>query len=424
MSSNDDLGFELPAPVKSSRTRVVAVFAIVVAGAFVVGWMQHNKARGATPGPADAAGNVRVEVITAKTLTSDRALSLPGVVKPLEETKIYPRASGYVRRWLVDIGDKVKEGQLLAEIDTPELDAQIAQARAQLASAKAAVKQAVAQRDFAKSSSARYETLASQKLVSQSQVEQQQADATTGEANVNAAESNVTAQEANLKRLIDTKAFTSVTAPFAGTITTRTVDRGSLVQENGTTPMFTLVATDPVRVYIDVPQSVAPSIKPGAEASLSVREYGDRAFTGKVTRSSGALDPELHIMQTEIQVPNPDGALIPGMYVQAALTLPVPHKVLEIPATALYTDSQGVRIATVDAQNRVHYVPITIERDTGATLWVATGVTGDERIVKIAVPTLAEGDLVDVAVAKAPATASAGSSAPASGGGSAQKSSP
>jgi RND family efflux transporter MFP subunit len=421
MSSNDDLGFELPAPVKSSRTRVVAVLAIVVGGAFVVGYTQHHKASGATAITSDAAGSVRVEVITAKTLSSDRALSLPGVVKPLEETKIYPRASGYVRKWNVDIGDKVKEGQLLAEIDTPELDAQIAQARAQLAAAKASVKQATAQRDYAKSSAARYETLAGQKLVAQAQVEQQRSEAQTGEANVNAAESNVTAQEANLKRLIDTKSFANVTAPFAGTITTRSVDRGSLVQENGTTPMFTLVATDPVRVFVDVPQSVAPSIKPGAEAQLTVREYGDRTFTGKVTRSSGALDPELHIMQTEIQVPNSDGALIPGMYVQAALSLPVPHKVLEIPATALYTDAQGTRIATVDAQNRVHYVPITIERDTGATLWVATGVTGDERIVKIAVPSLAEGDLVDVAVAK---TASAGSAAPAAGGGSNQKSSP
>jgi RND family efflux transporter MFP subunit len=424
MSSNDDLGFELPVFVKSSRTRVVAVFAIVVAGAFVIGYTQHTKARGATPTTADAAGSLRVEVIAPKTLTSDRALSLPGIVKPLEETKIYPRASGYVRKWNVDIGDKVTQGQLLAEIDTPELDAQLAQARAQLAAAKAAVKQATAQRDFAKSSSARYETLASQKLVSQAQVEQQQADAQTGEANVNAAESNVIAQEANIKRLVDTKSFANVTAPFAGTITTRTIDRGSLVQENGTTPMFTLVATDPVRVFIDVPQSVAPSIKQGGEAALSVREYGDRKFTGKVTRSSGALDPELHIMQTEIQVPNSDGALIPGMYVQAELSLPVPHKVVEIPATALYADAQGTRIATVDAQNRVHYVPITIERDTGATLWVATGVTGDERIVKIAVPSLTEGDLVDVAVAKAAATASAGSAAPAAGGGSAQKSSP
>jgi RND family efflux transporter MFP subunit len=326
------------------------------------------------------------------------------VVKPLEETKIFPRTSGYVRKWNVDIGDKVTQGQLLAEIDTPELDAQIAQARAQLAQAQASVKQAVAQRDFAKSSSARYETLASQSLVSKAAVEQQQADAQTGEANVVAAQSNVAAQEANLRRLLDTKSFANVTAPFAGTITTRSIDRGTLVTDNGTTPMYTLVATDPVRVYIDVPQSVAPSIKVGNEAKLMVREYGAREFAGKITRSSGALDPELHIMQTEIQVPNPDGALIPGMYVQAALTLPVPHRVLEIPATALYNDANGLRVAVADAQNRIHYAPITIERDTGATLWVATGLTGDERIVKIAVPTLAEGDLVDVSVAAPPAS--------------------
>jgi RND family efflux transporter MFP subunit len=412
-STNEELGFELPAPARSSRTRVVAVLVIVVGGAFVVGYTQHHKARGATAAAAsESSGAVRVDVIKAKALDSNQALELPGVVKPLEETKIFPRTAGYVHAWNVDIGDKVKEGQLLAVIDTPELDAQIAQARAQLAQAQASVKQAVAQRDFAKSSSARYETLASQSLVSKAQVEQQQADAATGEANVVAAQSNVAAQEANLKRLIDTKGFANVTAPFAGTITTRTIDRGSLVIDNGTTPMFTLDATDPVRIYIDVPQSVAPSIKVGADAKLSVREYGGREFVGKVTRASGALDPELHIMQTEIQVPNPDGALIPGMYVQAGLTLPVPHRVLEIPATALYNDSQGLRVAIADAQNRIHYQPITIERDTGATLWVATGITGDERLVKIAVPTLAEGDLVDVSVAPAPASGSAQKSSP------------
>jgi RND family efflux transporter MFP subunit len=407
MSSNEELGFELPAPAKSSRTRVLAVLVVVVGGAFVIGYTQHHRARGATPMSAESSGAVRVDVIKAKAIDSNLALELPGVVKPLEETKIFPRTSGYVRKWNVDIGDKVKEGQLLAEIDTPELDAQIAQARAQLAQAQAAVKQAVAQRDFAKSSSARYETLASQSLVSKAQVEQQQADAQTGEANVVAAQSNVAAQEANLRRLVDTKGFATVTAPFAGTITTRTIDRGSLVTDNGTTAMFTLDATDPVRIYIDVPQSVAPSIRVGSEAKLSVREYGAREFVGKITRSAGALDPEMHIMQTEIQVPNPDGALIPGMYVQASLTLPVPHRVLEIPATALYNDANGLRVAIADAQNRVHYVPITIERDTGAALWVATGLTGDERIVKIAVPTLAEGDLLDVSVAAPPAAGSA-----------------
>jgi RND family efflux transporter MFP subunit len=407
MSSNEELGFELPVPAKSSRTRVLAMIVVVVGGAFVIGYTQHHRAQGATPIASESSGAVRVDVIKAKAIDSNLALELPGVVKPLEETKIFPRTSGYVRKWNVDIGDKVKEGQLLAEIDTPELDAQIAQARAQLAQAQAAVKQAIAQRDFAKSSSARYETLASQSLVSKAQVEQQQAEAQTGEANVVAAQSNVAAQEANLRRLVDTKGFATVTAPVAGTITTRTIDRGSLVTDNGTTAMFTLDATDPVRIYIDVPQSVAPSIKVGSEAKLTVREYGAREFAGKITRSASALDPELHIMQTEIQVPNPDGALIPGMYVQASLTLPVPHRVLEIPATALYNDANGLRVAVADAQHRVHYVPITIERDTGAALWVATGLTGDERIVKIAVPTLAEGDLLDVSVAAPPAAGSA-----------------
>ncbi len=404
----EDLGFELPAPAKSSRAAVAVVLVLIVGGGFALGYRQHGKGHTGLPVAADPAAP-HVDVIKPKMLASASALELPGTVNPLEQTKLYPRTSGYVRKWNVDIGDKVKEGQLLAEIDTPELDAQIAQARAQLASAQAAVKQAIAQRDYAKSSSARYEGLASQQLVSKAAVEQQQADAQTGEANVAAAQSNVTAQEANLRRLLDTKAFANVTAPFAGTITTRTVDRGSLVSDNGSTPMFTLVATDPVRVFVDVPQTVAPSVVVGTPATVTVREYGGRAFTGKVTRSAGALDPELHVMQTEIQVPNSDGALLPGMYCQAALTLPVPHKVVEIPATALYNDAQGLRVATVDAQNKVHFAPITIERDTGATLWVATGLTGDERVVKIAVPTLVEGDLVEATLAQPPAGSGAGS---------------
>ena len=157
-------------------------------------------------------------------------------------------------------------------------------------------------------------------------------------------------------------------------------------------------------MFVDVPQTVAASVRVGAEATLEVREFPGRKFTGKVTRSAGALDPDLHTMTTEVQVPNPDGALMPGMYVQAALTFPVPHRVVEIPATALYSDAQGLRVAVVDAQQKLHFAPITIERDTGATLQVATGLTGDERVVKIAVPGLLEGDTVEVA--PAPATQS------------------
>ncbi|MGE5181306.1 MAG: efflux RND transporter periplasmic adaptor subunit, partial [Acidobacteriota bacterium] len=132
-----------------------------------------------------------------------------------------------------------------------------------------------------------------------------------------------------------------------------------------------------------------------------VRELANGEFPGKITRMARALDPDLHVMQTEVDVPNPDGTLLPGMYVLAELTLPVPHRVLEIPATALYNDSLGLRVATVDPHNRIHFVKISIERDTGASLWIATGLTGDEHVLKISVPTLAEGDLVEVNAAAA-----------------------
>ncbi len=397
MSEPEELGFELPAPAKSSRGVVAAIMILLVGGAFAFGYVQHRKDKVDPVAAAGGGGAMRVEVVTAKALQSDQALALPGVARALEETKIYPRVSGYVRRWLVDIGDKVKEGQLLAEIDTPELDAQLAQARAQLAQAKAAVKQAIAQRDYSKQSSTRYETLQDQKLVAKAQVEQQQAQASSDEATVAAQEANVAAQEANVRRLGDLQAYAHVTAPFAGTITTRAIERGTaLVGDAASTPLFTLVATDPIRVFVDVPQTVAPSIKVDGDAIVEVREYAGRKFAGKITRMAGALDPDLHVMTTEIRVPNPDGALLPGMYVQAGLTLPVPHRVLEIPATALYNDASGLRVATVDAQNKIHFAKIAIERDTGATLWIATGLTGDEKIVKIAVPSLAEGDIVEV----------------------------
>src|SRR5262245_51133371 len=304
----EDLGFELPQPAQASRVRVIAILVFVLGGAASLVYFQQRNARGASPVAVREQGPARVEVMKANVLTSDRALSLPGEVRPLEEAKIYSRSAGYVRKWYVDIGDKVKEGQLLAEIDTPELEAQLLQARAQLASARATVKQATAQRDFAKSNSQRFETLADQKLVSKAQVEQSQAQAATDEATVAASESNVAAQEANVRRLQELQAFAKVTAPFAGTITMRTIDRGTLVGESGATPMFTLVATDPVRVFIDVPQSVAPSIQVGSDAAITVREYASRTFTGKVTRAAGALDPELHVMTTEIQVPNADNA--------------------------------------------------------------------------------------------------------------------
>jgi len=392
----EDLGFSLPPPSRASRTGVIVVLVVLVGGAFAFGWSQRSKARSTLESPALGAKPTRVEVMKPAVAESDREMTLPGTVRALEQTKIYPRVTGYVRKWLVDIGDKVKAGQLLVEIDVPDLDAQLSQARAQLAQAQAAVKQVVAQRDYSKANTQRYESLAGQKLVSQSQVEQTQAQASTDEAGVASAESNVVAQQANVRRLTETQAFARVVAPFAGTITTRNIERGDLVSETKTTELYTIAAIDPVRVFVEVPQTVVANVHPGAEATIMVREFPGRKFTGKVTRSAGALDPDLHTMTTEVQVPNPDGTLLPGMYAQASLTFPVPHRVIEIPATALYNDAQGLRVVVVDAQQKVHFAPITIERDTGATLQIATGLTGDERVVKIAVPGLAEGDPLEV----------------------------
>ena len=393
----EELGFELPAPAHASRARVVVIAAAIVGAAFAFGYFQHRTAHDDVLAAAPVGSAVvKVEVIAPRPLTSTDALELPGVVRPLEETKLFPRTTGYVRRWLVDIGDHVKAGQVLAEIDTPDVDAQLAQARAQLLQAQAALKQVSAQRDFSSSNIVRYQSLEAQKLVAKQQVEQTRAQAETDQANVAAADANVAAQEANVRRLADLASFAKVTAPYAGTITQRGIDVGALVAPTDPTPMFTIDATDPVRVFVDVPQTVAPSVKVGNPAAVTVREFPGRTFTGKVTRAAGALDPDLHTLSTEVDVPNPDGTLLPGMYVQAALTLPVPHRVLEIPATALYNDANGLRVAVVDAQDHVHFTKITIERDTGATLWIATGLTGDEHILKIAVPTLADGDAVEV----------------------------
>ena len=406
----DDLGFELPAAGKGSKVGIIVVIAVLAGGAFTFRYLRNQNAH-AESIHVRADAIAKVDVIKPNTLTSASELALPGITKALEETKIYPRTTGYVRKWFVDIGDKVKEGQLLAEIDTPDLDAQLAQARAQLASAKAAVKQAQAQSTYTRQNTARYQNLADQKLVSGSQLEQTQAQASTDEATVVANEANVAAAEANVRRLSDLQNFSKVTAPFAGTITSRTIDRGALLTDTGTTPMFTLVAIDPIRVFIDVPQTVAPSIRYGTPATVTVREFPGRNFVGTITRSAGALDPDLHTMSTEVDVPNPDNTLLPGMYVQARLTLPVPHKVIEIPATALYSDAQGIRVSILDAQNKVRFVPITIERDTGATLWVATGLTGDEKLIKVAVASFVEGDPVEVnkVPPPPPAAGSAGS---------------
>ena len=408
-SPPDDLGFELPRPARLSRVAVVAIVVLGVGAAFVFGYLPHHRAQalldsGQLPGAAAGTGETRVEVVTATEAKSDHALALPGTVTPLEQTTIYPRVSGYVREWKVDLGDKVTAGQALAEIDTPETDADLAQAKAQLAQAEAALAQAKAHVQFSKANAERYAQLGQQNLVSKVDVETNQTQAEVDKANAAAAEAAIVAAQATIRKLTDEKTFAHVVAPYAGRITARAINRGDLVSAGNTTPLYTIAATDPARIFVEVPQTVAPNVKEGLAVDVTAREYPGRTFKGVVTRAAGALDPSLRTMTTEVRVPNGDGALLPGMYVQASLALPVPHHVLEIPSTALYNDAQGLRVATI-VDGKVHFVKIGIERDTGATIQVATGLRGDEKIVKIAVPSLTEGDAVDVLAPPAPPAA-------------------
>lgn len=397
----NDPGFDLPPPARLSPTRVAAfasVVAVVFAIAFVVGWLPRRQAR-ASLESAQAAltGGPRVDVVAPKLGSSDRALTLPGSVQPLQETVVYARANGYVRKWYVDIGDAVKADQLIAELDTPDLDQQIDQARAQVAQARASILQAKANRDFSSLTYDRYKTLTAQGLSAEADLDQRKAQAAVDEANLTVAQASANAAEANLRHLVQLKAFARVTAPFDGRVTVRMIEIGTLVTSGNATPLFKIATMDPARVFVQVPQDVAPGVHAGQSASVSVREYPGRVFAGIVTRAADELDPASRTMNTEVRVPNADNTLIAGMYAEVAMTLPLSHRVVEIPATALVNDSKGMRVLTVGADDRVHVVPVVVEQDNGATVDVASGLTGQERVVKLGTAELAEGTHVTVA---------------------------
>ncbi len=398
----DDLGFSLPEPAKLSRARALAIgaFALLAVGLlFLLGWLPRRSAQKelATDAHAAESARLRVEVVSPKLASSDRALTLPGSVQPLEETTIYARASGYVRKWNADIGDKVKEGDVLAELETPELDQQIDQAKADLTRAEAGIVQAKANLAFAKQSLERAKNMVQNGVASQQELDQRQTETNVGEANVTVAVAAVDAQRANLRRLAQLKGFSRVLAPFAGTVTSRTVERGALVTAGTGSPMFKVAAMDPVRVFVQVPQDVAPSIRLELAAQVTVREFAGRTFDGKVAHAAGALDPATRTMTTEVRVPNPKSELLPGMYAQVALTLPTPHKVYELPATAILNDASGIRVATVTPEGTLKLVRVVIERDIGSTVQIASGLDGTERVVKLGSAELTEGRPVDVA---------------------------
>lgn len=314
---------------------------------------------------------LEVNVATAQRDSKPKELILPGTFQAFNQTTIFPRSNGYVESWKVDIGDYVQAGQLLAEIATPEVDQQLAQARAQ--------------EEIAKLTADRWRDLLDKKVVSKQEYDQD--------------EKAYEAAKANLQQLEKIQGFQQILAPFAGKIAARNIDVGTLVTAgtgNSGTPLFSLVQSDVLRVYVFAPQENAPSIHEGLAAKIVLQEYPGQEFDGKVTRTAGALDPQSRTMQVEVQVPNQQGKLYAGMYGQVKFLLPDDNAPIVVPADAFVFRAQGPQVVTVTNDNRIHWQKISVGRDFGTQLEVLNGLKENTEVVMNPTDDLREGIEVQV----------------------------
>jgi RND family efflux transporter MFP subunit len=320
---------------------------------------------------------LEVKVVTAQRDAKPKELVLPGTFQAFNQTTIFPRSNGYVRSWKVDIGDNVQAGQLLAEIATPEVDQQLAQSRAQ--------------EEIAKVTAERWRDLLQKQVVSKQEYDQN--------------EKAYEAANANLQQLENIQGFQQILAPFTGKITARNIDVGTLVTAgtgNSGTPLFNMVQSDPLRVYVFVPQPNAASMREGLKAKIIVQERPGQDFEGTVTRTAGALDPNSRTMQVEVQVPNHEGKLYAGMYGQVEFLLPDDNGPIVVPADTFVFRSQGPQVVTVTNDNRIHWQKISVGRDFGTQLEVLDGVAENTKVVINPNDDLVEGVQVQVKPADKP----------------------
>jgi RND family efflux transporter MFP subunit len=354
-----------------------------------------------------------VTLIHAKQGEPTSELLLPGNIEPLYSANLYARVDGYLDRRNVDIGAKVRSGQVLAVISSPEVDQQLLQARATLAQseaslqqAEAALEQAKANAELARLTKARDLPLGEQRAISQQIVDgavqsydARVADVSAASANITAAEANVTANRANVSRLQQMQSFERIVAPFDGVITERNVERGDLVSTGSSAvgkPLFSIAQSGTLRIQIDVPQSEAVKIQDGQKAAVDVKERLGRVYTGTVIRNAGALNNAARTMLTEVQVDNSDASLLPGMYAQVRFTLPQQRTALIVPTSSLIVDHGGMHVVTVDAGHTIHFVPVTIGKDMGKEVEILNGVRGSDSLVSSPSDLLNEGEHVEV----------------------------
>src|SRR5271167_107241 len=330
-----------------------------------------------------------VAIVTPTHMENSAGLDLPGRLEAYIRAPIYARVPGYLKSWKHDIGSKVKAGDVLAEIDTPDLDQQLTQARADLSVAEANAK-------LAQISAERWQSLASTDAVAKQDVDQR---TFTWNANI----AQVKAAQANVDRLIAEEGFKRLIAPFDGIVTARDTDIGALINVGaaGGAQLFVVSETEKLRIYVNVPQNYVPSVPPGTKATITVPEHPGKTYRGTVEASSQAVDPTSGTTLMELIVDNSAGEMMPGDYASIHLQIAAAAHVLSVPSSALIFDAKGLSIATVDSGNRVLLKPVSIERDLGAIVELASGLAPEDRVIENPPDGIGNGDQVRVAGAAA-----------------------
>jgi membrane fusion protein (multidrug efflux system) len=362
-------------PMRLKRFALIA--AVIILIGLVIGLLPRWLARRALVRETQGLAVTSVAVVSPTPGKTDLGVPLTAEVQAFVEAPIYARASGYLKRWLVDIGDRVKAGQLLAEIDTPELNQQLEQARAEVAQAEAAL-------NLAKTTAARWTDLLKTASVSEQETSEKQADLELKKANVDGA-------RANLHRLEELKGFAKVTAPFDGTITARQTDVGQLIAAANGRELFRLAQISPLRLYVRVPQTMSYAIAPGQKAELILDQMPGHTFEAKVVRTAGAMDPGSRTLLTELEVDNSRGEILAGSYAQVRFTDTVVAPTLTLPANTLLFRSDGIRVGVVNGDGKVELRSIKLGRDFGQTIEILEGVAANDRVIMNPPDSLASG---------------------------------
>jgi membrane fusion protein, multidrug efflux system len=334
---------------------------------------------------AAAAQKKSVMVVKPTQTDATAPLILPGNIEANRSASIYARVDGYLKQWYVDIGDHVHQGQVLADIEAPQIDASLREAQAQLELAQANLK-------LAQTNSARSQQLFTNKVNSQQELDTVLATGQVQQANRDHA-------AASLENAEQMKAYEQVRAPFDGVITARYIDIGSLVTSGSVKTvqkLFDLAQSDPVRVFVNVPQSDVSRVQAGSSATVKVDEYPNETFSGKVARDAGAFDQASRSILLEVDVPNPNGRLYAGMYAHVTLSTPDPHPLLYVPDNTILIDSKGTRVATVDADHKIHFKLVTLGRDFGTKSEIVSGLSPNDFIIQNPTDDLQEGMVVSV----------------------------